>query len=185
MRTDRSWVKRAGLAAALLAAVVLVGCSRAPSVETPDGNATRLKQLEDREEIRRLTIDYGRFLDMRDWDSFAGLFAEKDGEWVGGMGSAKGRQAVKKLMEDTIGKGSGPAAFANAHVFTNQVIDLDGDKAAAVTKWMFVIQGQDKTPKILYLGHYDDTFVRENGLWKFQRRVVHADIPPDKVEAPK
>jgi hypothetical protein len=177
--------RRAACAAALLAAVVLAGCSRAPSGATPDSAATRLKQIEDREQIRRLTMDYGRFLDMRDWDSFSRLFAEKDGEWVGGMGSAKGPQAVKKLMEDTIGKGPGPAASASAHIFTNQVIDLDGDRATALTKWMFVVQGQDKMPKILYLGRYDDTLVRENGLWKFQRRVVHADIPPDNIEPPR
>ena len=185
MPTVQPTGRRAACAAVLLAAAVFAGCSSAPSSGTPDSSATRLRQLEDREQIRRLTMDYGRFLDMRVWDSFSSLFAEKDGEWIGGMGSAKGPQAVKKLMEDTIGKGPGPAAPAGAHIFTNQVVDLDEDKATALTKWMFVVPGQDKMPKILYLGHYDDTLVRENGLWKFQRRVVHADIPPDNIEPPK
>jgi len=172
-----------GCTVAVLAAAVS-GCGRAPSTGALDTDKVRLQQLEDREEIRRLTMDYGRFLDRRDWDAFSRLFAEKDGEWTGGMGSAKGPQAIKKLMEDTIGRDSGVAASPNFHIFTNQVIDLEGDTAAATTKWMFVVQGQDKLPKALYLGHYDDAMVRENGRWKFQRRVVHADIPPDNVASP-
>ena len=50
----------------------------------------RLKTLEDREEIRQLLLDYGRFLDQRDFKSFSELFAKTDREWIGGMGKAKG-----------------------------------------------------------------------------------------------
>ncbi len=140
----------------------------------------RLQQLEDREEIRQLTMDYGRFLDHRDWDSFSRLFAEKDGEWIGGMGSAKGPQAIRKLMEETIGKDAGAMISPNYHVFANQIIDLDGGRASATTKWMFIVQGADKRPQTVFLGHYEDSLIRENGRWKFLRRVVHADIPSDR-----
>lgn len=175
----------AGCIAAVPIAAVISGCSRALSTETQDADKVRLKQLEDREEIRQLTMDYGRFLDQRDWVSFSRLYAGKDGEWTGGMGSAKGPKAIQKLMEDTIGKDTGIATSPNFHIFTNQIINLDGDKATATTKWMFVVQGKDKLPQALYLGHYDDSMVRENGKWKFQRRVVHADIPADNVQPPK
>jgi hypothetical protein len=96
------------------------------------------------------------------------------------MGSAKGPQAVRKLMEQTIGKDSGAATSPNFHIFTNQMINLDGDRATASTKWMFVVQGSDGRPQTVFLGHYDDSLVRENGRWKFQRRLVYGDIPPDK-----
>jgi hypothetical protein len=65
---------------------------------------SRLKRLEDREEIRGLLMDYGRFLDRRDFKSFSELFAAAEGEWVGGFGSAKGSKAICELMERTIGK---------------------------------------------------------------------------------
>jgi hypothetical protein len=29
----------------------------------------------------------------------------------------------------------------------------------------------------VFLGHYDDRFIRENGAWKFLRREAPADIP--------
>ena len=38
--------------------------------------------------------------------------------------------------------------------------------------------GDDKSPKLTYLGHYDDQFVRENGRWKFLRRQSISDISP-------
>jgi hypothetical protein len=140
----------------------------------------RLQRLEDREEIHQLLMDYGRFLDQRDFASFSALFAEKEGEWIGGMGRAKGSRAIRKLMEDTIGSSkrsdiSGP----NCHMFTNETVSIDGNQAKALTKWVFWIQNNSKQPQPFYLGHYDDTLIRENGHWKFLRRVVYGEIPAD------
>ncbi|HUQ52311.1 MAG TPA: nuclear transport factor 2 family protein, partial [Gammaproteobacteria bacterium] len=63
------------------------------------------------------------------------------------------------------------------HVLTNDQIKLDGDHASATTKWIYITPGTDNAPKLVYLGHYDDQFVRENGEWKFLRREAPADIP--------
>ena len=147
---------------------------------------TRLQLLEDREEIRQLLMDYGRYLDKRDFASFSRLFAEKAGEWIGGMGQATGQQAIRKLMEETIGRDtSGKIVGPNYHVFTNDVIHVDGDKATASTKWIFVVQSDQKQPQPFFLGHYEDTFIREYGRWKFLRRVVYADIPTDDAVSQK
>ena len=137
----------------------------------------RLKSLEDREEIRCLLMDYGRFLDKRDFKSFSELFAETEGEWIGGFGSAKGSNAICELMESTIGKGE--AISQSVHLFTNETIKVNDDKASALTKWVFVVTGESDRPQPYFVGHYEDTMIREKGRWKFQRRVVHADIPRD------
>jgi hypothetical protein len=141
---------------------------------------TRLQQLDDREQIRELIVDYGRCLDGRDFDAFSKLFAEKEGEWIGGMGKAKGSQAVRELMEKSIGSNSAPQN-ANFHLFTNEKIRLAGDRASATTKWIFVIKGESNRPQPVFLGHYQDDFVREKGDWKFLRREVFADIPTDDL----
>lgn len=137
----------------------------------------RLKKLEDREEIRQLIMDYGRFLDQRDFKSFSELFAKTDGEWIGGMGKAKGSQAIRELMESTIGKDT--SMNKSVHLFTNEMIQIDGDQASAVTKWIFVVTGESNRPQLFFVGNYEDTMIRENGCWKFLRRTVHADIPTD------
>ncbi|MBN1240157.1 MAG: nuclear transport factor 2 family protein [Gammaproteobacteria bacterium] len=163
---------RASIAAGLLAAAG-TGLAADPPLEQ------RLQRLEDREEIRNLLLEYGRALDQRDFAAFADLFAETEGEWVGGLGTAKGRDAIRELMETTIGSGLGNAPPSSFHLFTNERIDVDGDRAEGVTKWVFVMQGAsgDSAPEWVYLGHYDDTFIRENGRWRFLRREAFTDLP--------
>jgi|WetSurMetagenome_2_1015567.scaffolds.fasta_scaffold934830_1 hypothetical protein len=165
----------------IVMAGIMPGRSVAAAAEKPESLASRLQRLEDREEIRQLLKDYGRFLDQRDFASFSRLFAEKDGEWIGGMGKAKGPQAIQKLMEDSIGKNTEKTSAPNFHLFTNEIININGNQADATTKWIFVVQGDTNRPQALLLGHYEDSMIRENGRWKFLRRVVHADIPPDNA----
>jgi uncharacterized protein (TIGR02246 family) len=168
--------------------LVLAGAFGQTRAAAQDSMAARLQRLEDREAIRNLLMEYGRALDQRDWVAFANLFAENDGEWIGGMGPARGRPAIRKLMETTIGpstavNGASGTRGANFHVFTNETIDVRGDTATALTKWMFVVATPDNKPQPLYLGHYVDTLIRERGQWKFQRRLAYGDIPAAEPKA--
>ena len=147
---------------------------------TVEGIEKRIQQLEDREAIRSLLIEYGKTLDARDFRAFSELFAE-NGVWDGGMGVAKGPAAIQKLMEDTIGSNSNSGLGSpNFHIFNNEVIVVDGDRATATTKWSFVAQGENKRPQWIYLGHYNDTLIRENGRWKFLLRKVTGAIPGEQ-----
>jgi hypothetical protein len=137
----------------------------------------RLQKLEDRESIRQLLIEYGRCLDQRNFAAFSRLFAEKSGEWIGGMGAAKGPEAIRMLMEETIGT---DAPMRNFHILTNEAINVDGDQATATSKWIFLIKGETGQPIPVYMGHYVDEIVRENGHWRFLKRKVYADIPSDE-----
>jgi len=141
---------------------------------------SRLHALEDRESIRTLLVEYGRTLDARDFKGFSELFASGVGEWNGGMGVARGPEAIRKLMEQTIGSNASGTNSPNFHIFSNEIINVNGDRATALSKWVFVVQGNDSGPQWVYLGHYDDTFVREEGRWKFLQRKVTSDIPGEK-----
>jgi hypothetical protein len=99
-------------------------------------------------------MDYGRFLDKRDFKSFSELFAETEGEWIGGFGSAKGSIAICDLMEKTIGKDT--PISQSVHLFTNETIQVNGDKASALTKWVFVVTGESIV-RNLFHRHYEDT----------------------------
>jgi len=167
--------------------VISISCSgvrstskeRAVSSSQNETVEDQLRKLQDRVEIRQLLMDYGRFLDQRDFAAFSDLFAEQEGEWIGGLGSAKGSRNIRELMERTIGTDSSMAEASNFHLFTNDMIRLDGDRAEATTKWIFVVRSEDGGPQPVFLGHYEDTIVRENGRWRFLRRVVYGDLPAD------
>lgn len=95
----------------------------------PDGIAGRLRLLEDREAIRDLIARYGPLADAGNAEAVAALWHEDGVYAVGGMGEARGREAIAALI-------SGPVhqsllADGCAHVLTSPAIDLAGDSAVA------------------------------------------------------
>src|ERR1700741_1988803 len=122
----------------LAAAVFAVGVLAQPlAAEARKSLAARGQVLEDREAIRALILAYGQAHDHRDYRTFSNLFAS-NGEWVGGLGSAKGPQAIFELMDKTIGHNPQPNGSGTYHVLTNDQIKIDGDRAAATTKWIYI-----------------------------------------------
>jgi uncharacterized protein (TIGR02246 family) len=170
-------------AIALTALAAFGAVSQAQSVRSAKNESVevRLRILEDREEIRQLTIDYGRTLDQRDFAGFAKLFT-KDAEYGGGGGAGmtKGPEAIAKLLEDVFQKNPTNVNTPNFHLFCNETIQVNGDQATALSKGIFVVRGDDNKPDTVMLATYKDVLVRENGAWKFKQRIVQGDIPPQK-----
>ena len=158
----------------LAACAVLLTFASLAAGQADSSLAARVQRLEDIEEIQRLLLDYGRFLDARDLPAYSRLFA-KDGEWVGGFGSAKGPAGIQAFMEKNLG--TGPNRGNTFHILSNFVIEVKGDTATAWSRWTFVTPGPDGKPVISQSGRYDDVLVREDGRWRFKRRVASNDIP--------
>ena len=147
---------------------------------TPESSLTaRLQHFEDKEEIQNLLLEYGRTLDSRDFAAYSALFA-KDGEWVGGFGSVTGPANIKTFMEKNMG--TQPNVAKNYHLLSNFVITVNGDTATAWSRWAFVVPGE-RGATISQAGRYDDTLVRENGRWRFKRRVASNDTAPPSPAA--
>jgi len=160
-----------GFAVAGLSASAPISAQSA--VESGSRLAARIQQLEDTQEIQRLLLNYGRHLDARDFKAYSLLFA-RDGVWSGGMGTIQGPAAIQAFMEKAI---PGPNAVHNYHVLSNFLIDVTGDTASAWSRWQFVVPGPGNTAVVAQSGRYDDTLVREDGRWRFKRRVASNDIP--------
>jgi ketosteroid isomerase-like protein len=135
----------------------------------------RLRELEDREEIRDLLANYARHLDAGDHAAYADLFAEQ-GELVARLGSAKGPAAIRELLDRTIGEGSRARSRPALHLLANPTIEVDGDRATASTIWSYVTADDEGYPLLLQLGHYEDALTRENGRWRFLRRDISRDL---------
>ena len=132
-----------------------------------------LQRLEDRAAIERLLIEYGRTLDARDFKAYSDLFA-KDGVWSGGMGTVQSPAAIRAFMEKAI---PGPNTAHNFHILSSFAIDVNDDTATAWSRWTFMVPGPNNTAVAAQSGRYDDTLVREDGRWKFKKRVASNDIP--------
>ncbi len=148
--------------------------------------AERVQRLEDIEEIHELMYAYGRAVDTKDFTALGQLFTAQ-GTWAGSGGGPAmvGPQAIHDGMEKIFGAKSGVIWNGDFHVFTNAIIELNGDTAAALSKWQFVSPDPKGGTKVDYAGHYEDSFVREGGHWKFQHRLVVNDIAAPRPAVPK
>src|SRR5262245_53843799 len=177
----KSIVVRSIVAAALLAGGACIGITQAASPPAKESLEARVQRIEDRTEIERLLMEYGRSLDNRDFATYSRLFAS-NGEWSGGFGTFRGPAAIQAAMEKAFATAADIPKGTNYHLLTNAIIDIDGDHATAVSKWAFVRLHENKPPQIALAGRYEDTLIRENGQWKFLRRVARseaqADTPP-------
>lgn len=137
---------------------------------------SRVRELEDRQQIRDLVFRYRVELDRRDLAAYAALFAE-EGTWSGRTGSARGPAGIQAMLEERLVPNPPAPGPTTTHVVTDPTITLSGDTATGFSLWTLIGRSASDTPQILTLGHYEDEYVRENGEWKFASRIAAIDIP--------
>lgn len=131
----------------------------------------RLRELEDRDAIRQIQIDYGNAIDRAEVDRFAALFADdgeiKLGPLARGKGPAEIREAVKYLM----------STDGTVHLISNPEISVDGDTATACANWSVVAPDADGKPVITMTGYHKDDLVRTPDGWRIKLRRGFMNIP--------
>lgn len=125
----------------------------------------RLTELEDREAIRQIFVDYARYLDGSDFAGYASLFA-RHGVMKASLGEAVGPVAILALLEKYREAGQDKDLPKAVHIVNNHDIRLDGDTAKADVFWFYLTTDGDGVPMILQGGRYTDDLVREDGAWK-------------------
>src|SRR3569833_2459626 len=148
----------------------------APSLEQ------RVQRLEDTLALERVIGQYAAWLDARDLDGYAALFA-KDGVWQTGASQHRGPGEIKAMLVGIFGT---PApGFVNTedyHLVSNvEVVLIDANHARRQTHNLYVMRGDGGSPHPVLAGRYEDEFVREDGQWKILHRT---DFPvmPDAEE---
>jgi len=161
----------------LLAAGLLLASAPGAAQTADAALVQRVQQLEDEKAIREVLVQYGEFLDARDYAAYSRLFA-RDGVWTGGFGSFTGPAAIEAMLVENLG--APEPGFVNKtsfHLITTPVVDVQGDTATARSRYMFFTASDEARPNALLAGRYEDEFVREDGAWKIRRRVTHGVIP--------
>jgi hypothetical protein len=167
------------LLSGLVGAVVANGMRPAPAASASAGPEARVQRVEDELAIRRILIEYGKNLDNRDYRAYSQLFA-RQGQLHSGVGTAVGPDGIYTMLTKVMP----PAwdepheAHATLHLMTNPIIDITGDEATVLSKYTFIVTGEDGRPRPQIAAHYRDRMVREDGVWKIAERTSHADILP-------
>ena len=123
----------------------------------------------DRLEIQDLIARYGRAVDLRDWEAFDRIFTPGCRIDYAAMGGIAGDLVtIKAWLADTM-----PMFVSTQHMMGLPVIDLDGDRASAVTichNPMVLKDGDD--PQLMVCGlWYHERFVRTAQGWRMEELV--------------
>ena len=161
----------------LLAAAALAASTAALAQEPERTLEQRVERMEAETEIRRILIEYGAYLDGRDYASYAGLFAS-DGVWVGGFGSFTGPEAIEAMLLENLGPAEpGYVNKSSFHMMTNPMIAVEGDRAEVSSGYLFWTRSDSNRPAPALAGRYVDEFVRQGGQWKIAKRTTYGVIP--------
>jgi hypothetical protein len=131
----------------------------------------RLQRIEDEKAIERVLLEYGRTLDARDFAAYAALFAA-DGQWKGAQGAYKGPKEIQTQMEKIFTDAAADIPKGqNFHVMSDFIIEVQGDRATARSKFIFYkLDGRKPVAEVA--GRYEDVLIRVGSAWKFLTRTA-------------
>jgi ketosteroid isomerase-like protein len=141
----------------------------------------------DRAEIENLSNKYMVAVDAGDIETVMSTW-HPDGVlvWVGG--TETGAAEIREAMSNFGGARYVPipdgatSRQRTRHQIINHVIEVDGDTATTTAYWFAMT---NDTPQgdvqLLYMGHYEDILVRENGKWLFKSRKVYNENRDNKM----
>jgi hypothetical protein len=173
----------------LLAPITLLLAAVCANAERyPEGYA------DDRAAIVDLQARYVMAMDYLDAEGYADVFAE-DGvlDWARGL--VEGREAIYEFMATgtyDFTRGAPKAQTPDGkdwpstvrHLITNQVIDVDGDTATALTYWIqFNNNAQRNQVEWMLFGSWYDEFKKVDGEWLFSLHRIHNEGLPGSFTA--
>lgn len=125
----------------------------------PSDLENKLQQLLDKEAIRTLMSKYCHGIDKKDENLFMSIWAE-DGNYELPRGNGSGTEGIRQLVQKVWRE----VPKCHHHI-TNQLIDVQGDKASAKTDVTYFRETADGVLCLLS-GGYTFEFARIQGEWK-------------------
>jgi len=166
--------------------LLLCACSSLPRSGNVEADRAAILDLQHR---------YVLAMDFFDADGYAAVFTE-DAVLDWARGEVKGRAAIREFMAsgtyDLRKMNFQPAKTPDGrdwpstvrHLVTNQVIEVNGNTARAISYWMNYANNADRR-KIEWLsfGSWDDQFVKLDGKWYFKRHTIYNEANPGRFIA--
>ena len=133
-----------------------------------------LKRMIIERACEKLSIEYARAVDFRDYDNFVELFTE---DAVLDVGK---RLEGKAAIRDSIKQRS--AEVRTRHVLSNIFIEVQDSSHARGISYLTLYRhtGLDSTGRCAVpstlptaVGHYEDNLLRTDSVWRFKSRILH------------
>jgi hypothetical protein len=142
-----------------------------PATLGRDGNAMTLDELIAIERIKQLKGRYCLYLDLKDWQAYADLFAMEatlvtdsavstNGQDPKSLPEIRGRKAIGNFLAELLPRGS-----ITVHQCHTPIIDITSATTACGI-WAMEDIVQMPGFHLHARGHYHETYVIEDGLWR-------------------
>lgn len=151
----------------------------APSMALAQGDAElrkalaaqkqRVQLLEDQDAIENLQATYGYYFDKGLWNQVADLFAANGGFEYGQRGVYVGPARIRQALLLFGPQGMGPGRLNN-HMQLQNVTIVAADGRTATARWQgMVMLAQPGANGIWGVGIYENSYVKEGGVWKIAK----------------
>lgn len=126
----------------------------------------RVARLEDQDAVENLQATFGFFFDKGLWEDTADLFA-RDGTFEYGLsGVYVGQQRIRRALL-LMGPEGLAQGYLNNHMQLQAVITVAPDGNTATGRWQgMVMLAEPGTNGIWGVGIYENTYVKDAGVWK-------------------
>ena len=140
----------------------------------------RAQRLADETAVANLQHALGYYLDRKLWDDAADLFATGGVMRLGGRPAAAGPAGIRKALEADFGGPGLKRGELFDHVMLSTVVTLSpgGERARARTIQLGMI-GQNGQGARWELGTFENSFVRQAGVWKLEAVSFHPRMGVD------
>ncbi|HTX24046.1 MAG TPA: nuclear transport factor 2 family protein [Steroidobacteraceae bacterium] len=145
------------------------GCDRDPSAAAQAAELLhRATLLQDAQQIENLQRIYGYYLDRALWDQVADLFSDDGTIEMGQRGVYAGKRRIRAFL-DLLGHHGLTYGWLNDHIQLQPIVDVapDGRTARLRSRELDMTGVYGKWGKWSE-GTYENTFVKQGGVWKFQ-----------------
>lgn len=128
----------------------------------------RVARLEDQEAIENLQAMFGFFFDKGLWEDAADLFAREGTFEYGQSGVYIGQERIRRAML-LLGPEGLAQGYLNNHMQLQPVVVVAPNGRSATGRWQGMVQlAEPGTNGVWGVGIYENTYVKEDGVWKIE-----------------
>ncbi|HTT01707.1 MAG TPA: nuclear transport factor 2 family protein [Steroidobacteraceae bacterium] len=128
----------------------------------------RAMLLQDAQQIENLQRIYGYYLDRAQWDQVADLFADDGSIEMGLRGVYVGKRHIRQFL-DLLGHEGLRYGWLNDHIQLQPIADVAPDgRTARLRSRELAMTGVYGEHGTWGEGTYENSFVKQGGVWKFQ-----------------
>ncbi len=173
------------LTAALAASLLATGLAQAQNVEAElDALTARVEKLEGSRAIKKLQRAFGYYVDRGLWGEAADLFTDDGTIEVGLDGVYAGKARIREYLKRLHGNQEGLIyGQLNEWVTLQPAVFVAADGRSATARWRdHGMLGQYKKHAEWRDGIYENTYVKDQGVWKIRSLHLHVNftVPYEK-----